>query len=169
MSPEQARCENLDTRADVFGLGGILCEILIGHAPYKGQSTRQIYSNALRAKIDTTFAGLEECETDRALVRLAKRCLAPNYNDRPRSAMEIAREVTAYQESALQRIESDMNRFFELSLDLFCIADFNGYFRSINANFSQVLGYPDDVLLSHSNGPQKPLRTKTSSLPSHAM
>ena len=35
MPPEQARGEadNLDTRADVFGLGGILCVILTGVCP----------------------------------------------------------------------------------------------------------------------------------------
>lgn len=148
MSPEQARCEQLDARADVFGLGGILCEILIGHAPYQGHNVRQIYANALRAEMDSTFAGLEDCDTDRALVQLARRCLSPRLSDRPASAIEVARVIAAYQETALQKIESDMNRFFELSLDLFCIADFEGYFRSINANFPRVLGYTESELLA---------------------
>ena len=40
----------------------------------------------------------------------------------------------------------ELVQFFELSLDLFCIADFNGHFCTINANFSQRLGYSDHEL-----------------------
>lgn len=40
----------------------------------------------------------------------------------------------------------ELARFFELSLDLFCIADLNGYFRTINSNFSARLGYSDSEL-----------------------
>jgi PAS domain S-box-containing protein len=148
MSPEQARCEPLDTRADVFSLGAILCEILLGHAPYQGESIRQVYARARRASLDSTFEGLEEVDTDRALVRLVKRCLAPRREDRPASAIEVAQEMAIYHDTALHRVENDMNRFFELSLDLFCIADFNGYFRRINANFNRVLGHPESELLS---------------------
>ncbi len=41
-----------------------------------------------------------------------------------------------------------MNRFFELSFDLFCIADLDGYFVRINSNFSKLLGHSDADLLS---------------------
>src|SRR5262249_7460819 len=41
MPPEQANGDiaNLDRRADVFGLGAILCEILTGKPPYMGRSS----------------------------------------------------------------------------------------------------------------------------------
>jgi PAS domain S-box-containing protein len=42
----------------------------------------------------------------------------------------------------------DFVRFFELSLDLFCIADFHGYFVRVNGNFTRLLGYPESEFLS---------------------
>jgi len=148
MSPEQARGESLDARADVFGLGALLCEVLIGQAPYSGENIGQVHRKALRGHLGDLLEKLEVCDTDRALICLTKRCLAPSRYDRPRDAGEIAAALSAYQQNALQRAENDMNRFFELSLDLFCIADFEGYFRRINSNFSRVLGYTDAELLA---------------------
>lgn len=148
MAPEQARGKPLDARTDVFGLGAMLCEILIGRAPYQGDNVREIYAHAIKGSVRSAFKDLEQSDADRALTRLAKKCLSPQRNVRPANAMEVAQEMSAYQASALERVESDMNRFFQLSLDLFCIAGFDGFFRRINPNFSRVLGHSEDELLS---------------------
>ena len=48
MPPEQANGDiaNLDRRADVFGLGAILCEILTGKPPYVGRSGEEVRRKA---------------------------------------------------------------------------------------------------------------------------
>ncbi len=44
MAPEQAGgdVEQVDRRADVFGLGSILCEILTGHPAYTGRTSQEV-------------------------------------------------------------------------------------------------------------------------------
>ncbi len=148
MAPEQARGLFLDARADVFSLGGILCEILCGHAPYEGNSVREVYHLAIKGNTHTALKNLNECGMSNALVRIAMHCLRTNPEHRPASAQTLAQTMTSHQESTLERVQSDMERFFELSLDLFCIADLDGYFVKINSNFSRVLGLNEAELMS---------------------
>ncbi len=148
MSPEQARGFHASISSDLFGLGGILCEILTGHPPYCGVNFWDVCFKATKADLHETYSTLIDSGADGVLVRLAMKCLSPEPGSRPANAGVVASELTIYLESLLQRAESDLERFFELSLDLFCIAGLDGYFRRVNSNFQRVLGHSEQSLLS---------------------
>ncbi|ODU00851.1 MAG: hypothetical protein ABS79_02670, partial [Planctomycetes bacterium SCN 63-9] len=118
MSPEQARgeIEDLDQRCDVFALGSILCQILTGEAAYTGASPFSIQAKAARgdladafarlaALLDTNGAAHPVSSVDPELVSLCKYCLAPDPEDRPADAGEVAARVTAYRAGVQERLQ----------------------------------------------------------------
>jgi PAS domain S-box-containing protein len=42
----------------------------------------------------------------------------------------------------------ELSQFFDLSLDLFCVVGFDGYYKLVNASFERVLGYSREELMS---------------------
>lgn len=103
MSPEQARGQALAPTVswDVFGLGAILCAILTGRAPYVGQ---ELLRQAMNAELGPAWQRLDACGADPELVALAKRCLAPKPEDRPRDAGQVAEEMARYLASVQERL-----------------------------------------------------------------
>ncbi len=106
MPPEQARgdIDELDERADVFALGAILCEILLGRPPYTG-SAEEVLIQAADAKQKEVRELLDGCDADRALVDLTLRCLNPAPATRPRNAQAVADAVTEFLHSVEERAQ----------------------------------------------------------------
>src|SRR5207253_304067 len=84
MPPEQAggEIDKLDERADVFGLGAILCVILTGEPPYVGKSPDEVRLMAIRGTLTGADARLDQCGADAKLVALCRQCLAADRESR---------------------------------------------------------------------------------------
>jgi tetratricopeptide (TPR) repeat protein len=108
MPPEQAQGDvvNLDRRADVFGLGAILCEILTGKPPYVGRSSEEIRHRAANGDLADATARLDGSRADQELIALTKRCLEAKAIDRPRDAQEVADGLLAYLNGVQERLQA---------------------------------------------------------------
>ena len=98
MAPEQARGEldQVDERADVFGLGAILCEVLTGEPAFVGRTLAETLRNAGRGEMAEAFARLDGRGADSELIALAKDCLAPEPEGRPRDARAVSTRMKTH-------------------------------------------------------------------------
>ena len=105
MAPEQAAGElhKLNPRSDVFGLGAILCEILLGRPPYTGRSPHEVLLKAVRGDLQEVFEALDRCPADPELVQLCKQALAFDPQQRPPDGNAVAEAVTQIRQRAEQR------------------------------------------------------------------
>jgi serine/threonine-protein kinase len=118
MPPEQTQGDvaNLDRRADVFGLGAILCEILTGKPPYVGRSNEEVRRKAVNGALTDAIARLDGCGADAELVALTKTCLAPEAIDRPRDAHAVVDSLTAYLDGVQGRLrQAELARVAEVA------------------------------------------------------
>jgi WD40 repeat protein/tRNA A-37 threonylcarbamoyl transferase component Bud32/tetratricopeptide (TPR) repeat protein len=108
MPPEQAlgEIDQLDERADVFGLAAILCEILTGRPPYVGDDGTQVFRLAVRGKLEPCFERLSVCGADAELIALTTQCLELEPKARPRDAGVLVKRITAYLTSVEARLRA---------------------------------------------------------------
>ena len=90
MSPEQARGEVVDQRADIWAFGVILFEMLTGNQFFAGDTVSDTLAAVLRAELDWDL--LPE-DTPANLRRLLRRCLTRDPKQRLRSAADARLEL----------------------------------------------------------------------------
>ncbi|MEM6468385.1 MAG: tetratricopeptide repeat protein [Planctomycetota bacterium] len=107
MPPEQAmgEVEQMDRRADVFGLGAILCEILTGEPPYVAETASDILRLAMRGQLESAFERLDHCQADRALIDLTRRCLSADPRKRPADASYLADAMAKHFQTAEDKLQ----------------------------------------------------------------
>ncbi len=95
MAPEQAMAKKVDSRADLFGLGGVLYEMVAGEPAFKGESVAQVL---------IAIANLDYVPLDQACpwvspdyIDLVHQLLSKLPEERPSSAGEVADRLARMQ------------------------------------------------------------------------
>lgn len=143
MAPEQAagRPDLVDQRTDVYGLGAILYEVLTGQPPFSGANTQEVLRKVREEEPPSPHHLCSDAPGE--LEAICLRALAKPRESRCSSAAELAQQVQNWLAEMSERKQADQERarFFGLSLDLMCIADFQGYFKQLNPAWEKTLGW----------------------------
>jgi len=108
MSPEQARGEELDERADVYSLGAMLYEVLVGEPPHTGDNALQILDSALAGLPSPIERYQPHAPPD--LVAVAKKAMARSREARYPTAVELAEDIRRFQTGQLVTARSYSRR-----------------------------------------------------------
>jgi serine/threonine protein kinase len=96
MAPEQARGDagRIGPRTDVFGLGGVLYELLTGRPPHDGSTVEDLLDKARSAALDPPRQ--INPRVPRALERICLRAMAREPEDRYASAADLGHALRRY-------------------------------------------------------------------------
>jgi serine/threonine protein kinase/Tol biopolymer transport system component len=103
MSPEQARCQEVDARTDIWSWGVVFFEMLTGHLPFMGATNSDVIAEILKS--EPPLSGLPD-----AVRLILQKSLSKEMEDRYRAMPELLGEL----EELLRQIEE--NRLPHLSL-----------------------------------------------------
>jgi eukaryotic-like serine/threonine-protein kinase len=114
MSPEQARGQKVDHRADIFSLGVVLYEMLAGRRPFEGATMSDVIAALLTAEPPPLRQYRAEATAE--LEQVVGKCLAKAREARYQSAVELIVELKTIppgiqtKEATTRRVEITMPR-----------------------------------------------------------
>ncbi len=106
MSPEQARGEqdSIDSRSDVFGLGGVLYTLLCYQAPFRGRTVEEILSSARTGNvIPPSRVAPKRTEVPPDLEAICLKALSGERESRHADAREFQQDLQSYIEGTRDR------------------------------------------------------------------
>ncbi|MBZ5583320.1 MAG: cbb3-type cytochrome c oxidase subunit I [Acidobacteriia bacterium] len=95
MSPEQANCEELDSRSDVYAIGIIFYELLTGSLPFEGANLREILDQRIHGQAPPPVE--RDPAVPKGLNEIVAKCLARKREDRYQTAAEIVHDIQVWQ------------------------------------------------------------------------
>ena len=101
MAPEQANCDVIDTRADLFSLGVVLYRMTTGKLPFPGTKAMEILRSL--ATVTPTSPRSINHEIPSGLSKLIDQLLAKDRDGRPAAAAEVAEKLAAVEAAIFDR------------------------------------------------------------------
>jgi serine/threonine protein kinase len=93
MSPEQIRGQALDPRSDIYSIGCMLYELIVGRAPFTGNTPNELLSKHLSAPIPSALVNNDNVSPE--FNNIIKKMLAKKLEDRPENMWDVLKMIRA--------------------------------------------------------------------------
>lgn len=97
MSPEQCLGFNVDARSDIYSLGCLMYEALVGVPPFQGSNPIQTIAKHLNEPLDSVAQSLKKTSLPKGLDAVILQCLKKDAEQRYQSMNELKNDLQAVQ------------------------------------------------------------------------